>query len=147
MTINAGVWIDHHKAVVVRFTDTGEDTLQITPEAGAPAFLPDGTRAKKSYTRNDFVAEDKRQRKATMHLNQYYDEVIDRLRDADAILVLGPGEAKGEFTKRIEGSKLKGRIAHVGTVDKMTDHEIAAHVRRLLGIGPQHSRLKDASIT
>jgi len=64
------------------------------------------------------------------HLNKYYDEVIASLRDADAILVLGPGEAKGEFTKRIEGQKLKGRIAHVETVDKMTDRQIAAHVRQ-----------------
>ena len=29
MTINAGVWIDHHKAVVVLITDEGEDMLQI----------------------------------------------------------------------------------------------------------------------
>ena len=73
-----------------------------------------GTRVKHSYTPNDFVAEDKRERKAMNHLNKYYDEVIDRLRDADAILVLGPGEAKGEFTKRIESKKLKGRIAQRG---------------------------------
>jgi len=139
MTINAGVWIDHHKAVVVRFTDEGEDTLQIMSDPDTPALLPDGTRVKKSYTRNDFVAEDKRERKATIHLNKYFDKVIDRLRDADAILVLGPGEAKGEFTKRIESTKLKGRIAHVGTVDKMTDHEIAAHVRQLLGIGSEQA--------
>ena len=86
------------------------------------------------------MAEDKRERKAMIHLNKYYDDVIDRLRDADSILVLGPGEAKGEFTKRIEGTKLKGRIAHVGTVDKMSDREIAAHVRELLGIGSRQAK-------
>jgi len=140
MTINAGVWIDHHKAVVVLLTDDGEDTLQILSDRDTPAHTPSGARVKNSYTPNDFVAEDKLERRATSHLNKYYDEVIASLRNADAILVLGPGEAKGEFTKRIEGTKLKGRIAHVGTVDKMTDREIAAHVRQLLGLGSRPAK-------
>ena len=86
-------------------------------------------------TRNDFVAEDKLERKAESHLNKYYDEVIACLQHADSIWILGPGEAKGELKKRIESKKLRGRIAHVETVDKMTDHEIAEHVRQLLCAG------------
>jgi len=135
MTINAGVWIDHHKAVLVLITKAEETILQILSDPDTPARSSGEARVKNSYSPNDFVAEDKRQRKETIHLNKYYDEVIDRLRDADVILVFGPGEAKGEFIKRIEGQKLKGRIAHVGTVDKMTDGQIAAHVRQQLGIG------------
>ena len=135
MMMSAGVWIDHHKAVVVLLTEQREDVLQILAEHDTSEQSSGGARVKNSYTPNDFVAEDKRERKATIHLNRYYDEVIARLRDADVILVLGPGEAKGEFIKRIGGQKLKGRIAHVGTVDKMTDRQIAAHVRQLLGIG------------
>ena len=122
MTMNAGVWIDHHRAVVVFITDKGEDVVQIMSDPGV----------KKSHSPNDYVAEDKRERKAMIHLNKYYDEIIDRLRDANAIVVLGPGEAKGEFTKRFEVKNPKGRITHVGTVDKMTDREIASHVRQLL---------------
>ena len=109
--------------------------LQISSDQGTPARSKGDARVKNAYTPNDFVAEDKRERNAAIHLHKYYDEVIDRLRDADAILVLGPGEAKGEFIKRVEGQKLKGQIAHVGTVDRMTDRQIAAHVRQLLGIG------------
>ena len=134
MTINAGVWIDHHKAVVVLITEEGENTLQIMSDPDSPARFRGGQRVKSSHTPNDFVAEDKRARKAMAHLDKYYDDVIARLRDADTILILGPGEAKKEFTKRLEGKQLKGRIAHIGTVDKMTDREIGAHVRQLLGI-------------
>jgi stalled ribosome rescue protein Dom34 len=90
-----------------------------------------GQRASHSYTRNDFVAEDKRERKAESHLNKYYDEVIARLQNADSIWILGPGEAKGELKKRIESKKLKGHIARVETVDKMSDREITEHVRKL----------------
>ena len=52
------------------------------------------------------------------------------IRDAESILILGPGEAKGELKKRLEKSKLGGRIAGVETVDKMTDRQIGAKVRQ-----------------
>jgi hypothetical protein len=62
-------------------------------------------------------------------LNTYYDEVISFVRDAEAILLFGPGEAKGELKKRFERNKLGGLIEAVETVDKMTDRQIAAKVR------------------
>jgi hypothetical protein len=75
-------------------------------------------------------ADDRRQRTFTGHLNVYYDAVIACLDDAESILIFGPGEAKGELKKRLKGSDLGGRIAGVETVDKMTDRQIAAKVRR-----------------
>src|SRR6476619_2285715 len=124
MTINAGVWIDHHKAVILLITDGREDLRQIAAGDTEAVRDADGARAKHSYTRNDFVAEDKLERKAESHLNKYYDEVIALLKDVDSIFILGPGEAKGELKKRIESKKLKGQIARVEPVDKTTDHEI-----------------------
>jgi hypothetical protein len=75
-------------------------------------------------------ADDSRQRTFTGHVNIYYEAVIACLRDAESILLFGPGEAKGELKKRLEKSKLGGRIAGVETVDRMTDREIAAKVRK-----------------
>ncbi len=137
MTINAGVWIDHHKAVILLINEQGEDMREIISDDTKVLHAASGERASHSYTRNDFVAEDKLERKAESHLNKYYDEVIACLQNADSIWILGPGEAKGELKKRIESKKLRGRIAHVETVDKMTDHEIAEHVRQLLCAGSQ----------
>jgi len=130
MTINAGVWIDHHKAVVVHLTNGGEGLRQILSDAGSASPTNGEGKGKNSYTPNDYVAEDKRERKATSHLNQYYDQVIACLHDADAILILGPGEAKGELKKRLEDKKHKGDIAELKTVDRLTDPQIAECVRR-----------------
>jgi hypothetical protein len=66
----------------------------------------------------------------TAHLNIYYEAVIASLRDAESILIFGPGEAKGELKKRLEKSNLGGRIVGVETSDKMTDRQIAAKVRQ-----------------
>jgi len=56
--------------------------------------------------------------------------VIASIREAEYILIFGPGEAKGELKKRLEGDKLGGRIVSIETVDKMTDRQIAAKVRQ-----------------
>ncbi len=137
MTINAGVWIDHHKAVVVLMTDDGEDIRHILSDVKKTAHTASGERLKHSYTRNDFVAEDKLERKVENHLKKYYDKVISHLCDADFIFILGPGEAKGELKKRIQRKSLRGRIAQVETVDKMTDPQLVEHVRQLLYAGSQ----------
>jgi hypothetical protein len=52
------------------------------------------------------------------------------MRDAESILIFGPGEAKGELRKRLERNNLGGRIVAIETVDKMTDRQIAAKVRQ-----------------
>ena len=130
MTINAGVWIDHQKAVVVLLTDDGQEMLQILSDHDASARSPAGLRSKNAYTPTEFMAEGKRERKVTIQLNEYYDEVIACVRDAQAILILGPGEANGEFRRRIARQKIGGHVAEMKTVAKLTDQQIADYVRQ-----------------
>jgi hypothetical protein len=42
------------------------------------------------------------QKTFTGHLNSYYDAVLMCLRDAESILIIGPGEAKGELKDRLD---------------------------------------------
>lgn len=130
MTINAGVWIDHHKAVVVLLTEQGQEMLKIKSDQGDSARSPAGLRPKNSYTPHDFAAEGKRERKVVVQLNEFYDEVIACVHDAQAILVLGPGEAQGEFRRRIASQKLRGHIAEMKTAATLTDEQIADFVRQ-----------------
>jgi len=114
-----GLWIDHKKAVVVFVTGEEEEIKLINsniekPQGQSGVFVP---------------ADDVRQRELTGHLNNYYDEVISSLGDAKAVLIMGPGEAKGELKKRLERSHLNGREVDIETVDKLTDHQIVAKVR------------------
>ena len=133
MTINTGIWIDHRKAVIVRLTNHGEQTSQIESDIDNSRLSSNRAHSTKPYTPNDFVAEDKLQRKVANELNKYYDEVIACIRDADAVLILGPSEAKVELHKRMEGKKLGDRIADVQAADKLTDHQISASVRQYFG--------------
>lgn len=133
MTINAGIWIDHHKAVVVLITDGVETTQVFFADAEATNAPDSHSNDRNGHTRNDFIAEDKRERKAMIHFIKHYDNVIAHLHHADSIFVMGPGEAKGEFGKRIEEMSLKGRVSHIEPADKMSDRQVAAHVREVFG--------------
>jgi hypothetical protein len=129
MINRAGVWIDHHKAVVVIVGPTGERTDHIASNVEKHLERSGDSPMKGSYESRQVPPDDRRQMALTGELNTYYDAVIAAVRDAESLLVLGPGEAKGEFKKRLEKHKLGGRVAAVETVDKMTDQQIAAKVR------------------
>jgi hypothetical protein len=128
MATKAGVWIDHKQAIVVLITDAGQEIKKIAFDIGQPVRSTGGARSKHSYTSHDFVAEDKLERKAENDRKDYYNDVIASIRGADSLLILGPGEAKGEFSKNIMAKKLRGLTVELETTDKMTDRQLAAKV-------------------
>jgi stalled ribosome rescue protein Dom34 len=75
-------------------------------------------------------AEKHKDKRLTGYLNKYYDEVLSYIRNAESILIFGPGEAKMELKKRLESMELHKRIVGFETVDKMTDNQIVAKVRQ-----------------
>jgi stalled ribosome rescue protein Dom34 len=123
MKRQVGLWIDHRKAVIVLVTDEGEETRLIESDMEKHVRFASGSS-------EDGSAESTRDRQFKSHLDAYYDKVIASIRDAESILILGPGEAKGELEKRLENKELGGCIVGIETVDKMTDRQIAARVRQ-----------------
>ena len=129
MKTTAGLWIDHRKAVIAVLSEEGEETLEIQSNVEKQPGRLAGVRSTTPYESQKLQADDSLQREFTGHLNHFYDEVIAAVRDAESVLLFGPGEAKGELKKRLERDNLGGHIIAVETVDKMTDRQIAAKVR------------------
>jgi hypothetical protein len=90
----------------------------VEPQSRFSAHAPEGS------------PEDRRDRRFGEHLQRYYYEVIAAIRDADAMLIVGPGEAKEELAQRLEHAKLSGRIVGIETVDKLTDQQMVAKIRQ-----------------
>ena len=130
MKTAVGLWIDHRKAIVVAVTDKGEEIGLIISKAEKQLRRSGDSPLKGSYESLQVPASNSRQRTLTGHLNIYYDAVIASIGDAEAILIFGPGDAKGELKERLKRNNLSGRIVGIETVDKMTDRQIAAKVRR-----------------
>jgi hypothetical protein len=129
MKDNAGVWIDHRKAVVVKLNPEGERVISIASKVEKHPERSGDSPMKGPYEAAQVPADDVRQRSLTAGLDIYYDAVIAALHDTKSILIFGPGEAKGELHKRLIDHKLGGLIAGVETQDKMTDRQIAAKIR------------------
>jgi hypothetical protein len=129
MRTNVGLWIDHRKAMVVAITDKGQETGLIISKVEKHLSRSGDSPLKGSHDSHQVPADDSRQRTLTGHLNIYYAAVIACIRDAESILIFGPGEAKRELQKRLKKNNLGGRIVGVEAVERMTDRQIAAKVR------------------
>jgi hypothetical protein len=123
MEKQAGLWIDHRKAVIVIISDAGEMIKEVTSNMEKHVRFTGGNSSE------DGSSEDVRDRKFGNHLNSFFDSVIAWVRDVETLQIFGPGEAKLELEKRLKEKGFKGRITAVETMDKLTDRQISAKVR------------------
>jgi len=129
MEITAGLWIDHRKAVIVIVSAEEEETMEIRSNLEKQPGRFEGVRSTEPYEAQLVKADDSRERDFMGHLDHYYADVIAAIREAESILIFGPGEAKGELKNHLDQAKLGGKIIAIETIDKMTDRQIVAKVR------------------
>lgn len=128
MTKQIGLWIDHREAVIVSLTGDGEEITRLASEVGRPKRY--------SSRAEPLTAENILDRQYANLLRQYFQKVVAAVRAADAIFILGPGEAKGELAKELEAAHLAERVVGVEAADKLTDRQIAARVRQQFAPAP-----------
>lgn len=123
MKKQAGLWIDHRKAVIVVLSGDDEKVKTIVSGMEKHVRFTGGDGSEEGSS------EDVRDRQFGNHLNSYYDQVIAVVRNAESVLIFGPGEAKGELEKRLKNEGMKDHAVSVEAADKMTDRQIMAKVR------------------
>ena len=130
MKRSVGLWIDHRKAVIGFVSDNSEEIKEIRSNVEKQLRRSENSRFKGTYESKRVPADDMREKEYMGHLNIYFDEVISCVRDAESVLIFGPGEAKGELKKRFIKKQPGSRIVSIETVDKMTDRQILAKIRQ-----------------
>jgi stalled ribosome rescue protein Dom34 len=128
MDRNIGLWIDHKQAYVISDQDGIVEVIpsQIEP----PAHYSGGTQLGGKQNRKADT-EFRKSDRFRLQLKKYYQQVISALKDANSILIMGPGEAKIEFEKALMKYKsLQNRVLKVETADKMTKNQMVAYVRK-----------------
>ena len=126
----AGLWIDRWEAVIVLVSEKGQETRRIKSCLEKRLRRSDGSPSGVPFEPQIIPADDSGEPEHGGGLAKYYDEVISCLRPAEALMVFGPGEEKGELRKRIERDKLALRITRFETSDKMTERQVSQKVRR-----------------
>lgn len=129
MSDNAGVWIDHKKAVIVI---GGQDApVTVSSDIGTHARHAGGGGGYPGSNSSQTGGSERREEhRHENELNRYYDEVIGRLGHPKSLLVLGPGEAKLELQKRLPHAMPNPQpVVAVEAADHLTDAQIVAKVR------------------
>ena len=133
-----GIRIDRKKAYVVYFqsnppfTDGNQEMVErIESDIERQTRLSGGSRSRKTpYGPQEISVDGKQETRLKRQLHGYYNQIIQRISDADRILIFGPGEAKHELKKTIKKTtQLAARISKVESADKMTIRQIIAKSR------------------
>jgi hypothetical protein len=133
-----GVWVDHRQAYVVSILkdqpaeEDKEMVERIESDMERRVRLSGGTRTRKTpYGPQDIAVDGRQETRIQRQLNGFYRQIIERMADADRILVFGPGEAKIELKKEIGKSRrMAQKLSGVETADKMTVKQVAARTRK-----------------
>lgn len=118
-----GLWLDRNKAVIVRMANNIEGRSIITSDMEHYELYS-------TVVPGDGSPENPRDRRFWNHLGEYYDKIIEQLRDAAEIQIFGPEVAKYELQRRLEDEGLAERIVSVEDAGLMTDLQIAAKVQK-----------------
>ena len=128
MDRNVGLWIDHKQAYAIWYSEGRID--EIPSHIEPPTHYSGGTQLGGKMNQKGDVELHHNDR-FRLQLNKYYRQVITALKNADSILIMGPGQAKVEFEKTIRKNKqMQKRILKVETANKMTKNQMIAYVRK-----------------
>jgi hypothetical protein len=135
MNHKAGLWIDHKKAVIVAASADPVTATTVESQVGPHARYSGRAGYPTPNGPHDGGGEQSYEGRYGEHLNRYYDDVIARLEHPEALLILGPGEAKLQLKERLSHVKALASCAVVvETTDKLTDPQIVAKVKEHFGI-------------
>jgi hypothetical protein len=131
-----GLWLNRNKAVIVSIANNIEGKRIITSDMEHYILYS-------TVVPGDGSPEEVRDRRFWKHLGEYYDKIVEHIRDAAEIQIFGPEEAKYELQKHLEAEGLAEQIVSLEETGKLTDLQIATKVQQRF---PRRSRF-DLSAT
>ena len=114
---HAVVWLDHSEAHVMHITPDDVEKSVVHPTKPHRHL-----HSKSGTLGSGKPAEDK----------QYYHDVVEALKGAEEILVVGPAQAKLQLIKHMHAHDpaIAGKVVGVESVDHPTDGQLVAYARK-----------------
>lgn len=122
MNKRVGLWLDRNKAVIVSIANNTEARRIITSDMEHYVLYS-------TIVPGDGSPENVRDRRFWNHLGEYYEKIMEDIRDATEIQIFGPEIAKYELQKHLESEGLDGHIVSIEDSGKLTDFQIATKVQ------------------
>jgi len=114
---HAVVWLDHNEAHVIHISPDDVEKSVVQP-VNPPRHL----QRKRGSVSGSRQPEDP----------NYYHDVVEAMKGATEILIVGPGHAKLELIKHVHAHdhEMVDKIIGVETVDHPSDAQLVAHARK-----------------
>jgi stalled ribosome rescue protein Dom34 len=125
----AGLWIDRRKAVIAVISAAGDALTEIHAGVEWEPSRFSGSQSTTTYESQLVKSDDRHLRRFTGRMGHYYDRVAAALGKTHAILILGPGEAKGEFRKHLVQSGPGDRSIGMAAAGGMSTRQLVARIR------------------
>jgi len=133
MATHKCVWLDKEKAYII--TNNGKDELMDTiySEVDLRERYPGETNQGSRFGKQSVINERSKEERIKHQTLHYYQSIIDKIKDADAIHLIGPAEAKVELSKLINNKPdIDKKLKTVESSDKLTENQLKAKVRDLV---------------
>jgi len=117
-----GLWLDRKKAVIVSIANNIEAKRIITSDMEHYVLYS-------TTVPGDGSPENVRDRRFWNRLGEYYDKIIEHIRDGVEIQIFGPAEAKYELQKRLEQEGLWDHVVSIEEAGILTDLQITTRVQ------------------
>ena len=130
MELKIGLWLDNRRAVVVSISGKEEKLESIDSNVEKYFRHSGGGNPDHNYGRKDKTAYDIVDKDMEEHLKKYYKKIISQIKNADSVLIIGPGKAKQELKKYIDKNGSLSCNIEVVTSDKMSDNKILSMIRQ-----------------
>jgi stalled ribosome rescue protein Dom34 len=120
---HAVIWIDHSQARVFHIGMSGEDEIVLHQQ------MPMQHLHHKANTIGSGHAASSR---------KFFEQVVEAVRSAGQILIIGPSTAKTEFVRylREQDKAVAERVVAIEAADHPSDGEIVAYAKKYFGMDP-----------
>jgi len=141
MSYKVGLWLDHKRAFIVTIQDKNVSTQTLEMIETPPSRPGQGLRASGGHAPHGVDPDNKRDARLARDRDHFYRDVMKLLAPAEAIHLMGPGQAKQEFQGQLGKNWLLSSIpVELENADRLTDPQIVARVREVFGVQLKRAR-------
>lgn len=127
---NIGIWLDKEKAYIVFIKEGSERMIEL--QSDMEFYNPKGgSRSKTRWGPQDVVQDSKYLEREKHQLKDYFRAIVEKIKDADALVIYGPAETYERFQKELiqHHPDLAAKVKEVRRADSMTLNQIKAMIR------------------
>lgn len=130
MKKNIGIWIDTHKAVIIKLSNNQHSIKKIESNIDTRERIPGESKRYGRFGQQYLTYEKNRLNRKNEQTNQYVKVLIKEIRDCDNVVLFGPAQMKKTFEKEIsKNMQLAPKLLGVSNSEVLSENQMVAWVK------------------